>query len=138
MAPGVMSGSNGPQHGNNRRYDQGGSGSGGQYSQQQAAMSQQLNQLPQQQQAMLAAQLSAFAMAAAGNLNMPGVMFDQQQQQGPNMGNNSQGQGRNRDGNDRRNFNRRGGSNVGHGRGQHANRDDPSPFPGYDTKRARY
>lgn len=103
-----------PVGGGNRRFDQ----------------NQPINQLPQQQQAMLAAQLSAFAMAAAGNLNLP--LFDQQG--GPNMPNN--GNNNNRQGGDnRRNFNRR---NGGQGRGPNNNREDQSPFPGYDNKRARY
>ena len=91
-----------------------------------------------QQQAMLA----AFAMAAAAqsNLALPNNMFDQ------GMNNNNPKGGRvggasddNRNGNNRaqRQFDRRGGSNRGGGSGMGA-RDDPSPFPGYDSKRARF
>ena len=84
---------------------------------------------------MLAAQLSAFAMAAnmnGMNMNGPngpnGPMFDQGPPP-PQM----QNQGRN-DQRGGRNFNRRGGGNMN--RGPH--REDQSPFPGYDPKRARY
>lgn len=96
------------QNGQGRRYDQ----------------SNNFNQMPPQQQAMLAAQLSAFAMAAnMSGMNGPG-MYDQ--------GMPMQNQGRNERGG--RNFNRRGGG--GNNRAQQ--REDPSPFPGFDPKRARY
>ncbi|RNA40992.1 hypothetical protein BpHYR1_044515 [Brachionus plicatilis] len=101
------------QNGQGRRFDQSNN------------FNQNLNQMPPQQQAMLAAQLSAFAMAAnMGGMNGP--MYEQ----GMPMPNKNQG--RNERGG--RNFNRRNG--VGNNRA--AQREDPSPFPGFDPKRARY
>lgn len=99
------------QNGQGRRYDQSNN------------FSQNLNQMPPQQQAMLAAQLSAFAMAA--NMSgMNGPMYDQ--------GMPMQNQGRNERGG--RNFNRRSGG----GGNRASQREDPSPYPGFDPKRARY
>ena len=108
-----------------------------------------MNQMGTQQQAMLA----AFAMAAAAqsNLGLPNNMFDSQQNMNNNgMNNNNNGNKGNRGGvvvDDNRNarsqrqFDRRGGANRGGANGggmQHGPRDDPSPFPGYDSKRARF
>ena len=103
----------------------------------------------QQQQAMLAAQLSAFAMAAAaqGNLGLPlfeqppnlgGQIGDQghhQNNKNDNRGNNNN----NNSGNDRRGYNQSSSSSTSHGRrSANSRRDDQSPFPGYDSKRARF
>jgi hypothetical protein len=126
--------------GNNRNRGQAGNATGSGFNQSSGEFGG-LNQMGTQQQAMLA----AFAMAAAAqsNLALPNNMFDNGMN---NMNNNNNGKGprggddHNRNGNNRaqRQFDRRGGSNRGGGSGMGGPRDDPSPFPGYDSKRARF
>ena len=87
-----------------------------------------------QQQAMLA----AFAMAAAAqsNLALPNNMFDQGMNNNNAKGVRGAGDdGRNGNSRAQRQFDRRGGRGGANGMG---GRDDPSPFPGYDSKRARF
>ncbi len=109
---------------------------------------QALQQLPpEQQQALIAAQLS-FAMAAAAQQGQLG-MFENPQMNinhnsnSNNSNNNSHHKGNNNNNNkddhrgsssSRRQFERRGGG--GGGGGNRGGRDDS--YPGYDTKRARF
>lgn len=100
-----------------------------------------------QQQAMLAAQLSAFAMAAAahGNLGLP--LFEQppalcpphNAQMEMNHKNENRGRNVNNNNNNKGNGDRRDYYSSNNARrGANSRRDDQSPFPGYDSKRARF